>query len=86
MYVAKKLKLAKNNGNKQINIINAVSIGAKEKILLVEVNNTTLLLGATPNHIETLHIFYELDQAKSDEKEENLTQRSFTNELSNMVN
>ena len=55
--LAKKLKLANTGGTKQIKIRNAVSIGAKEKILLVEVNKTVLLIGATPSHIETLYVF-----------------------------
>jgi flagellar biogenesis protein FliO len=38
-----------------------VSIGAKEKMLLVEVNKTVLLIGATPSHIETLYVFNELE-------------------------
>jgi flagellar protein FliO/FliZ len=60
LYVMKKFKVANNVGDRQIKIMNAVSIGTKEKILLVEVNKTVLLLGATPSHIETLYVFNEL--------------------------
>lgn len=58
-FVAKKLRFNKCPENKKINIINAVSIGAKEKIILLEVNNAILLVGATPMHIETLYVFNE---------------------------
>jgi flagellar biogenesis protein FliO len=58
----KKFKLANNVGDRQIKIMNAVSIGAKEKILLVEVNKTVLLLGATPSHIETLYVFHDVTE------------------------
>ncbi len=59
-YLMRKFKLAKYAGNKNIKIINVMPIGAKEKVILMEVNNTILLLGSTPNHIETLYVFNEL--------------------------
>lgn len=59
VYILKKLKVSKHPNAKQIKIINTVPIGSKERIILVEVNNTVLLLGATPNHIETLYVFNE---------------------------
>jgi flagellar protein FliO/FliZ len=59
-FLMKKFKLAKYASNKHIKIINIVPIGTKEKVILMEVNNTMLLLGATPNHIETLYVFNEL--------------------------
>lgn len=61
LFIVKKFKLSKFGGNKYINIINVVSVGPKEKIILLEINKSYLLLGSTPNHIETLHIFAELD-------------------------
>jgi flagellar biosynthetic protein FliO len=57
MYILKKVRTSKVTNNRDIKIINAVSIGAKEKVILLEVNNTTLLVGATPNQIATLHVF-----------------------------
>jgi flagellar protein FliO/FliZ len=76
IYALKKFKLASNVGNKQIKILNAVSIGAKEKMLLVEVNKTVLLIGATPSHIETLYVFNELEAV-------NPTQKTFADQISN---
>lgn len=63
LYILKKVKTAKHASNKHIKIINTVAIGAKERIILIEVNNTTLLVGATPTHIETLHVFKEMQAA-----------------------
>jgi flagellar protein FliO/FliZ len=65
MYVVKKLKLAKYTQNKHIKVINSVPVGGKEKILLLEVNNTYLLIGATPNSIETLYVFDQLQQPQT---------------------
>lgn len=57
MYVLKKIRSSKTFNHSSIRIINAMSIGTKEKIILVDVNNTLLLIGATPSHIGTLHVF-----------------------------
>lgn len=65
VFVLKKIKLSKYVGNKHINIINVVPIGPKERIILMEVNNLFLLVGATPTHIEKLHVFDHLDLTKS---------------------
>ncbi len=57
LYLIKKFKLKKFATNPTIKIINILPIGTKEKLLLIEVQGKTILLGTTPNHIETLHIF-----------------------------
>lgn len=61
LYLLKKFKFAKKGGAQHIKIINMVPVGAKEKIILLEVNKAILLIGATPNHIETLYVFNELE-------------------------
>jgi flagellar protein FliO/FliZ len=60
VFLVKKFKFHKYAKHKHINIINIVPIGSKEKVILLEVNNTFLLIGATPNHIETLYVFNEM--------------------------
>lgn len=57
VFILNKVKSIKQNHASAIHILNSVSIGAKERILLIEVNEKTLLIGATPTHIETLHLF-----------------------------
>lgn len=61
LYLLKRFKVAKDAKNQHIKIINTVAIGAKERLILMEVNNTILLVGATPSHIETLYVFDELE-------------------------
>lgn len=56
-FTLKKVKQIKSIGGNQIKVLNVVSIGAKEKIVLIEVNGATLLVGATANQISTLHHF-----------------------------
>lgn len=69
-FLLKKINKVKYSGNKQIKIMNVVSIGAKEKIILLEVNGSTLLIGATANHIEMLHKFSDLEPLHSDQHRE----------------
>ena len=65
VYFLKKFKGSKLSNNKYIKIINIVSIGPKEKLILVEANNVTLLIGSTPNQIETLHTYESANKSKS---------------------
>ncbi len=45
-------------GNNQVGmkVIGGLSLGTREKAVLIEVENTRLLIGVTPGHIQTLHV------------------------------
>ena len=85
VFILKKLKLSKFATNKHIKIINMVAVGAKEKIILMEVNNAFLLVGATPNHIETLYVFNELEPVKSTTDEEVAQKSSFSERMRSLI-
>lgn len=85
-YVARKMKLNKYSENKKINIINAVSIGSKEKIILLEVNNAILLIGATPTQIATLHVFEEGDSIRLTAESKVTQEPTFAEHLTNALN
>ena len=76
MFFMKKFKLTKFAANKHIKIINVMPIGAKEKIILMEVNKKFLLLGATSSQIKTLHVFDEFEW-----QDENVSQKKNFMEL-----
>jgi flagellar biogenesis protein FliO len=79
VFAMRKFKLASNVGNKQIKILNAVSIGAKEKMLLVEVNKTAPFSWlARHSHIETLSVFNELEAGIT-------PQKKFSDEISSIT-
>jgi flagellar protein FliO/FliZ len=61
VFLLKKIKFKKLVNDQHINILHTMPIGSKEKIILIEVNDAMLLLGATASSIQTLHIF---DQKK----------------------
>jgi flagellar protein FliO/FliZ len=60
LFLLKKVQSKAAQNNQYIKIINSLSIGPKEKIILLEVNQTYLLVGATANQIDTLYAFDEL--------------------------
>lgn len=47
--------------NQPIIIKHQMNIGAKERLMCIEVNGMTLLLGVTPHAISTLHVFSHQD-------------------------
>jgi flagellar protein FliO/FliZ len=42
-------------GKGVVKILGGVSVGAREKVVLIEVENVRLLLGVAPGHVRTLH-------------------------------
>lgn len=57
-------KYSKLPGVNQVDmkVLGGISLGTREKAILIEVENTRLLVGVTPGHIQTLHVL----QGKSD--------------------
>lgn len=51
-------KYAKLPGNNQVDmkVLGGLSLGTREKAILIEVENIRLLVGVTPGHIQTLHV------------------------------
>ena len=47
------------SGSQQLKILTTLSLGAREKIAIVQVGKQQLLLGITPNSINTLQVFDE---------------------------
>ena len=43
--------------DKKIKIIDSINIGARNKIIYIECEGAKIIIGATPNHINLLHVF-----------------------------
>lgn len=56
VYVLKKTMVVRLTGNQQMKVINQISVGSKERLLLLEINKETILIGVTPHNISTLHV------------------------------
>ena len=46
-------------GKDVINIVASQALGPRERIVLVEIANTQLVVGLTTSHVQTLHVFDE---------------------------
>jgi len=53
-WLSKRFNLAAPGGNSSMKLLSAMSVGPKEKIMLVEVEGEKLLLGVTPHQINRL--------------------------------
>ncbi len=53
-WVLKKYGKLPNNNLVEMKVLGGLSLGTREKALLIEVDNKRLLVGVTPGHIQTL--------------------------------
>jgi flagellar protein FliO/FliZ len=63
--IVKKLNRFSINESKSIKRISSMSVGIKEKIMIIEVANEQLVLGVTPQSITHLHTLKEKVRAES---------------------
>jgi len=84
-FILKKIRFSKTPEHKKVNIVNIVPVGAKEKIILVEVKGVSLLVGSTQNHIETLYVFNSEDSQPAPMNEADGEKSPFAEELSGLM-
>ena len=58
-WVLKKYGRLPNNNLVEMKVLGGLSLGTREKAILIEVENTRLLVGVTPGQIQTLHVLGE---------------------------
>lgn len=64
IYLLKKFMIKTCSADKKIEIKAQLHVGTKERILLVKANDKSFLIGATPQAINTLHVFDQSEQAE----------------------
>ncbi len=57
LYITYKIKNQNFRSDNNIKIISRYSLGTKEKLALLNVDDTKILIGMTPSSICTLHVF-----------------------------
>lgn len=58
-FMYSRMKGPRIGGNNVINIIASQALGPKERIVLVEIADTQLVIGMTTSQVQTLHVFDE---------------------------
>jgi len=56
VWLVRKASLFNLTSNNQMRVVGGLSIGAKERIVLVQLGDKQLVLGVCPGRVETLHI------------------------------
>jgi len=54
-WLARRFGLQRLGGNHLVKVVSSASIGQREKIVVVELDGTWLVLGVTPSQVSTLH-------------------------------
>ncbi|BBI98770.1 hypothetical protein FGKAn22_04630 [Ferrigenium kumadai] len=54
-WLLKRMNMVQQGQGNQLKVLGGVAIGQRERIVLVEVNDTWLVVGVGPNQIRTLH-------------------------------
>jgi flagellar protein FliO/FliZ len=57
VFVLKKLMLGKARVGNMLNIVSSVSLGTRERLVVVEADGKFILLGATAHSINKLHVY-----------------------------
>jgi flagellar protein FliO/FliZ len=66
-----------------LRVIGGLSMGARERVVLIQAGNTQLLLGVAPGRIQTLHV---LPEAVAVEAADQVAGTSFASSLSSILN
>lgn len=62
-YVLKLLKRVSVPMSKNVEVIGGANLGGKSKLYLLKVDDKQILIGATDNNINTLHVYEKMEKA-----------------------
>ena len=65
-WLLKRMNVAQHGTGNLLKILGGVSIGQRERIVLVEINDTCLVIGIGPGQIRTLHTFQKTEGITND--------------------
>ena len=68
-YLFKKSGAYRFGQRSDIQVISGISLGARERIVVVKVENTRLVIGLAPGQMRTLHVLDEEDVVDEDQSE-----------------
>lgn len=67
-WLLKRMNVAQHSPGKLLKVLGAVPLGQRERIVLVEVNDTCLVVGIGPGQIRTLHTFAKTAESGQNQK------------------
>jgi|GEM_PF-2760679 len=75
-YLAKKIGLQNVNNNKHMQVVSSLPLGQKERAILIQVNNQTLLIGVSPGGVNLLKTIEEPSSQEQDTLSVNNNEKS----------
>jgi len=78
-WVLKKYGRLPNNNLVEMKVLGGLSLGTREKALLIEVDNKRLLVGVTPGHIQTLCMLDETSTLKNESEFKSKLEKAMEN-------
>lgn len=82
-WLLKRMNLAQHSTGNLLKVIGSVAIGQRERVVLIEVNDTWLLVGVGPGQIRTLHTLEKVEDWQS--ATPSVPDNKFANLLSSML-
>lgn len=84
-WLLKRMNLAQQGTGNLLKVIGSVAVGQRERVVLVEVNDTWLLIGVGPGQIRTLHTMTRIADWQSDSFSSSTSDNKFARMLSAML-
>ncbi len=87
VWVLKRMNVAQQGSSNLLKVVGGVAIGQRERIVLVEVQDTWLVVGVGPGQIRTLHTFQKTEGLNIDPKlsENQPVENKFSRLLSSII-
>jgi flagellar protein FliO/FliZ len=85
-WMLKRMNVAQQGAGKALKVLGGVAIGQRERLMLVEVDNTWLVIGVGPGQIRTLHTLDKPLNAADVEEAPAVTENKFAAVLGNALN
>ena len=86
-WLLKRMNLAQQGSGNLLKVLGSVAVGQRERIVLVEVNDTCLVVGIGPGQIRTLHTFQKTEDFDINSKlaETQTAENKFSKLLSSVI-
>lgn len=76
VWLLKRSQMLSGGAHRQLRVIGGISLGARERAVLVQVGNEQILLGVTPQQVRTLHVLPEpLESPQASDKNGNFAEK-----------
>lgn len=84
-WLLKRMNIAQQGTGNLLKVIGSVSIGQRERVVMIEVNDTWLLVGVGPGQIRTLHTMEKTEDLQSDSPAPAAADNKFASLLSSLL-